>query len=124
VRRPAIGGQILLARADQDAAWTFYSGLFGWVKGERHDMGEMGPYQIYSRREGTTPIGGMFNKPEGMPSAWVLYIRVDSVEATAAKVAELGGQVVNGPMEVPGGDMVAQCLDPQGAFFAIHSTAA
>jgi hypothetical protein len=29
-----------------------------------------------------------------------------------------------GPMEVPGGDYVAQCLDPQGAMFAIHSTGA
>jgi predicted enzyme related to lactoylglutathione lyase len=38
-------------------------------------------------------------------------------------VKELGGTVLNGPMEVPGGDMVAQCLDPQGAAFALHSTA-
>jgi predicted enzyme related to lactoylglutathione lyase len=33
-----------------------------------------------------------------------------------------GGQVLNGPMDVPGGDRVAQCLDPQGAPFALHST--
>jgi predicted enzyme related to lactoylglutathione lyase len=28
--------------------------------------------------------------------------------------------VINGPMEVPGGDLIAQCLDPQGAMFALH----
>jgi len=26
-------------------------------------------------------------------------------------------------MEVPGGDLVAQCMDPQGAAFAVHATA-
>jgi predicted enzyme related to lactoylglutathione lyase len=25
-----------------------------------------------------------------------------------------------GPMEIPGGDRIAQCLDPQGAAFALH----
>jgi predicted enzyme related to lactoylglutathione lyase len=36
-------------------------------------------------------------------------------------VTQLGGQVLNGPMEVPGGDIIAQCMDPQGAAFALHS---
>jgi predicted enzyme related to lactoylglutathione lyase len=38
-------------------------------------------------------------------------------------VMELGGRVVYGPMEVPGGDRIAQCLDPQGALFALHEVA-
>jgi predicted enzyme related to lactoylglutathione lyase len=25
-----------------------------------------------------------------------------------------------GPMDIPGGDSIAQCLDPQGAAFALH----
>lgn len=28
---------------------------------------------------------------------------------------------MNGPMDVPGGDRIAQCMDPQGAAFAVHS---
>jgi len=44
------------------------------------------------------------------------------VEATIAKVGQLGGQVLNGPMDVPGGE-IAQCADPQGAMFAVHATA-
>jgi predicted enzyme related to lactoylglutathione lyase len=51
-------------------------------------------------------------------------VRVDSVDDRVALVTELGGQVLNGPMDVPGGDRVAVCLDRQGAAFAIHSTAA
>ena len=48
-------------------------------------------------------------------------VRVNDVNATVPRVKEQGGQVLNGPMEVPGGDLIAQCLDPQGAAFAIHS---
>ena len=32
-----------------------------------------------------------------------------------------GGTIVNGPMKVPGERWVAQCLDPQGAMFALLS---
>jgi hypothetical protein len=35
----------------------------------------------------------------------------------------LGGQVLSGPIEVPGGDMIAHCLDPQSAAFAVHASA-
>jgi uncharacterized protein len=28
---------------------------------------------------------------------------------------------MNGPMDVPGGDRIAQCMDPQGGMFAVHS---
>jgi predicted enzyme related to lactoylglutathione lyase len=53
---------------------------------------------------------------------WLYYVKVADVNAAVSKVAELGGQVVNGPMEVPGGDLIAQCFDPQGALFALHSS--
>jgi predicted enzyme related to lactoylglutathione lyase len=71
------------------------------------------------------PIGGCYNIGEGMgaPPNWLPYIRVDSADAAADRVTSNGGQVLNGPMEVPGGDRVAQCLDPQGAAFAVHSKA-
>ncbi len=32
-----------------------------------------------------------------------------------------GGKVMNGPMDVPGGDVIAQCIDPRGAFFALFA---
>ena len=72
-------------------------------------------------RKGHT-LGGMFNKPAEMPGppSWLLYTRVKDVRTAAELVKALGGQVLNGPMEVPGGDWVVQCLDPQGAVFALH----
>lgn len=112
-----------LATTDHAAAFSFYSELFGWEKTSDFDMGEMGLYQMYGQdgRE----YGGMFNKPADMPFPphWLLYIHVTDVDDAVDRVTKNGGQVLNGPMEVPGGDRVAQCMDPQGAVFALHAKA-
>ncbi|MBQ91465.1 MAG: hypothetical protein CL441_08695 [Acidimicrobiaceae bacterium] len=112
-----------LNTSDPDAAKRFYSAIFGWVKGEAMNMGPMGTYQMYGR-EGQAPEGGMMTTPPGHPgppASWLHYVRVPDVAAALEQVKALGGQVLNGPQEVPGGDQVAQCLDPQGAAFAIHA---
>jgi len=110
-----------LATADLEAGWKFYKGLFGWSVTEDNDMGEMGVYRMYGRGDG--PMGGMFTRPPEMPmSAWLYYVTVEDLDSTVRKAKELGGQVVNGPMEVPGGDWIAQCMDPQGGMFALHMT--
>jgi predicted enzyme related to lactoylglutathione lyase len=114
-----------LATSDPVAAFSFYEKLFGWEKAEAVDMGEMGIYQMYKRKGGEFPLGGIFKKPAEMPvSAWLYYAMVKDVKKSVEEVKKLGGQILNGPMEVPGGDLVAQCLDPQGAAFALHSTKA
>lgn len=113
-----------LATTDPDAAWTFYSTLFGWEKTEAMDMGEMGVYQMY-RAPGTQTLGGIYRKPAAVqaPPHWLLYAHVPDVDLAAERVKTYGGQVLNGPMEVPGGDRIVQCLDPQGAAFALHASA-
>jgi predicted enzyme related to lactoylglutathione lyase len=111
-----------LATTDWEAAFAFYSELFGWHKDEAMDMGPAGTYQLYGTAGGAGPLGGMFNKPAAMPvSMWMYYVFVDDVQAAVNRVTELGGTLLNGPMEVPGGEWIAQCLDPQGAAFALHS---
>ena len=40
-------------------------------------------------------------------------------DATVDRVKTGGGQVLYGPMEVPGGDWIIQGKDPQGAMFAL-----
>ena len=113
-----------LATTDHAAAFEFYHTLFGWENTETMDMGDAGTYVMYG--SGEMSWGGMFTKPAEMPGPpfWLFYIKVDDVEAAVAKVQRLGGQVLNGPMEVPGGDRVAQCCDPQGAAFALHAAPA
>jgi predicted enzyme related to lactoylglutathione lyase len=41
----------------------------------------------------------------------------------ASTVKKHGTQVTNGPTEVPGDDMVAQCMDPH-AMFTVHAVVA
>ena len=112
-----------LTTTDHAKAYEFYQKLFGWEKTTSFDMGDMGEYQLYGR--GGADLGGMWTKPADMPMPpnWLYYIRVASVDEAAERVKTLGGQVLNGPMDVPGGDRIAQCLDPQGAAFAVHSRA-
>ena len=106
---------------DWEAAWSFYSTLFGWHKTDQMDMGESGIYQMYGHGEQT--LGGMMNRvPDMPPPHWLFYVRVADMDVATAAVAAAGGKVWNGPMEVPGGDFVAHCFDAQGAAFALHSS--
>lgn len=108
-----------LATTDSAAALDFYTTLFDWEKSSSFDMGGEWMYQMYGRSG--IRLGGIFNKTPQMPGppAWLHYIMVDDVDAAAERVKAAGGQVINGPMEVPGGDWIAQCVDPQGAMFAV-----
>jgi hypothetical protein len=104
---------------DNAAALEFYKTLFGWEFKSDFDMGPMGKYLMYGQGERT--YGGIMNRPKEVPtSAWVYYVHVDDIEAAVARATAKGGKLMNGPMDVPGGDRVAQLSDPQGAWFALH----
>jgi predicted enzyme related to lactoylglutathione lyase len=110
-----------LATTDPVAALAFYGAIGGWAETEAHDMGPMGTYHLFGR-DGHM-FGGMFRKPAEMPGppAWLCYVRVDDINSAVAAIAAAGGRIINGPMEVPGGDQIAQCMDPQGGMFAVHA---
>jgi uncharacterized protein len=110
-----------LMTTDAEAALAFYRELFGWQQSTAMDMGPMGTYHIF--KGGAYDLGGMMNKPPDMPAPphWGIYFRVPDVDAAIGRVKRGGGQVVNGPMEVPGGSRVANCVDPQGAYFSLHT---
>jgi predicted enzyme related to lactoylglutathione lyase len=113
---------IELMTTDAPAAFAFYQGLFGWQATETMDMGPMGKYHMFGRHLG--PLGGMMNKSAEMaqiPSNWGVYFLVPNLEAAVGRVKAGGGQLLNGPMEVPGGDQIVNCLDPQGAAFSLHA---
>lgn len=115
-----IGWRELMARS-LDEEWAFYSALFGWTKGAVHDMGPMGDYLLF-KTGGDQDVGGMMTKPATLPASfWAYYVFVDGIRAAADRIAAKGGQVVNGPMQVPGGDWILQAMDPQGAFFCLTS---
>jgi hypothetical protein len=110
-----------LATTDREAATDFYSALFGWERQNASDMGEpVGLYQEFGRPG--LPLGGIYRKPDDMPFPphWLLYAKVPDIEASLEAATAGGGKVLVGPMEIPGGDRIAQILDPQGAAFALH----
>lgn len=108
-----------LHTTDWQAALAFYSGQFGWTKGEPYDMGPMGTYQLFT--DGGPPIGGMMNDKDFPQPAWLYYFNVPDIDAAAGAIRTNGGQVLHGPHEVPGGNWIVLGADPQGAVFAVMS---
>lgn len=107
-----------LYATDPDAAFGFYAALFGWVKRDAMDMGEMGVYQMYGTAD--QMLGGMMRKPPMMPSAaWGYCVNVPDIDTAMAAAAAGGGKVVHGPQQVPGGQWVVNAVDPQGAAFSM-----
>ena len=102
---------------DWEQAFPFYQGLFGWRKADAVDMGPMGTYQLFST--GAEPVGGMMSAPQAPLPGWLYYIMVDDIDAAAARIAQAGGTISNGPHPVPGGGWIVQAADPQGVAFAL-----
>ena len=113
-----------LMTTDADAALKFYQEVFHWQLDQTMDMGAMGKYLMFKRPTGHGMIGGIMNKSAEManvPPNWGLYFRVPDVDQAAEVIKANGGQVINGPMEVPDGDRILNALDPQGAAFGLHA---
>jgi len=110
-----VGWHELLA-VNGEKAFAFYRELFGWQKADA-ETGPMGPYQLFSV-EGET-LGGIFTKPATVAAPfWLFYFGVTDIDAAAERVKADGGQILEGPGEVPGG-WIVRCEDPQGAMFAL-----
>jgi uncharacterized protein len=110
-----------LHAGDGAAAWKFYENLFGWSKVEALDMGAMGIYQTFATG-GSDAVGGMMTKMPDMPKPiWFYYFNVDAIDAAAKRVEKAGGKIVMGPHQVPGGQWIVQCIDPQGVHFQLLS---
>lgn len=115
---PGTVGWHELYTSDIAGSLAFYGKYFGMTKLRTFDMGAMGPYEIFG--VGDEQFGGMMGRPPQVPvSAWGFYFTVTDIDAAIARVKTSGGTVLMGPMEVPGGQKTAQCLDPQGAAFAL-----
>ncbi|MEZ0171921.1 VOC family protein [Microvirga sp. TS319] len=107
-----------LAASDQSAALAFYTGLFGWEKGDAMPMGAMGDYRFIEH--GGQTIGAVMNRMEGgPPPAWTFYFGVEDIDAAAQAVSGNGGTIHYGPAEVPGGIHIIVASDPQGAMFGL-----
>jgi hypothetical protein len=114
-----------LYTTDHDAAFAFYRAIAGWDQIDEFDMGPMGKYLLWGKNG--KQLGGMMTKPKDMktpdgrelPPSWLHYVTTDDLEAALARATRHGARVLNGPMDVPGGQRIVQLMDPQGAAFAL-----
>jgi predicted enzyme related to lactoylglutathione lyase len=114
-----VGWHELMA-ADAEKAFAFYSALFGWQTAAT-ESGPTGTYQLFSVAGHTS--GGMINKPATAPiPLWLHYFNVGDIDGAMKRVAAGGGQMLYGPVAVPGDKWVVQGMDPQGAMFAMMGT--
>ncbi len=112
-----VGWHELLA-ANWEKALSFYVDLFGWQKADT-ETGETGTYQTFSA--GGQAVGGIINKPSTITAPfWLYYFHIGDFDAATRRVKAAGGQVLDGPFELPSGSCIARCADPQGAIFALE----
>lgn len=107
-----------LSTSDPEAAVGFYTRNFGWTQEGAMDMGEFGQYR-FVQKDGAG-IGAIMLKMPQMPlSLWTYYIGVDDIDRAVAAINDSGGKILNGPMEIPGGEFALNAMDPQGASFGL-----
>jgi predicted enzyme related to lactoylglutathione lyase len=112
-----VGWHELLA-TDWAKAFAFYRELFGWQKADA-ELGPTDTYQLFSA--GGRMIGGIFTKRPVEPVPyWLYYFNVGDLDAAVDRVASAGGKIFEGPIEVPDGEWIVRCIDPQGAIFALQ----
>ncbi len=97
---------------DQEASARFYGALFGWVP-ESLSNPAGGVYTMM-RLDGKE-VAGL----RGGPAGWLSYVSVEDVDAGVARVRELGGIDVDGPVDVGTAGRMALVQDHQGALFAL-----
>jgi hypothetical protein len=106
-----------LFAADGPKVFDFYGMLFGWQKVDA-GVETDDAYRLFSAAGQT--IGGMFTKPAAVSEPfWLFYFTVGDIDAAAERVKAGGGAILEGPVEMPGGNRVVRGTDPQGAMFAL-----
>lgn len=104
-----------LLTPDDAAALVFYEKLFNITKAGSMPMGEMGEYSFIANGDSKgEAVGAVMKAPPGAPTGWGFYFRVPDITEAQAKVEAGGGKVLQGPMEVPGGEWVLNITDPEG----------
>lgn len=114
----------LLTHTPERAA-EFHRRLLGWTTSVK--TFPTGDYTMFWRPGAVQEafegcIGGMMKIDPAwgpMPSCWLTYISVDSVDDSAGKVTALGGTIHSPPQDIPGVGRFAVGSDPTGALFAL-----
>ena len=107
-----------LQSSDLDASASFYSELFGWQIEQAPGMQD----RYLSIKNGDANNGGMRELTPPQPPNWLTYFAVEELDAALAKLEQLGGSKLAGPIDIEIARL-AVVADPQGAVFALYAGA-
>ena len=100
-----------------DKSIPFYEKVFGWAI---HEM--PGDWRYVTNGSEETATAGLCDArgvvADGTPSYWRVYLMTSDVDGDLVRIGELGGSVLDGPVDSPYG-RVATVSDPQGASFQL-----
>lgn len=110
---------IELHTRDRATARAFFTKVIGWTIAPCDKTApEATIYEEWVAQDGAH-VGGMMTMPAAVPayvpSHFATYVNVADVDATAARVAGLGGTVLMPPMDIPEVGRFAVIADPTGA---------
>jgi predicted enzyme related to lactoylglutathione lyase len=101
-----------IAARDMARAKRFWEGVFGWSFGD--SVMPEGDYRMAPVTERAGVALSSFGEP-GHPN---VYLDVDDIDASIAKVRELGGEAAD-KQPVPGHGWFAGCKDTEGNEFSL-----
>ena len=110
-----------LTTTDQEAAKSFYSGLFGW---EAQDN-PVGDGIVYSMMMvAGRPVAAISPQPQaqrdaGVPPLWNSYVTVESADGALERARELGAAIHAPAFDVLDVGRMGVVQDPQGAFVMV-----
>jgi uncharacterized protein len=101
---------------DVDRAKRFWSGVFGWEFGDS----AMPDFQYLMVRTGEDQGGAIMpsEKPADSP---IVYFDTDDIDASIAKVRELGGKAED-KMPIPHVGWFTHCVDTEGINFSLFQS--
>lgn len=100
-----------------DVAIPFYQQVFGW------EISEMpGEWRYVTNAPEESATAGLGDAAgvveEGTPSYWRVYLAHADLDGVLARLPQLGGRLLDGPVDSPFGRL-ATVADPQGASFQL-----
>jgi len=112
---------VVLAVADVDRAFAFYHDVFGWEShlewpGEYTELvlSEGDRLGLYRRDGWAESVGAEPADPNGRVSAAYLYVLVDDLDGTLARLGEVGARPLSPRRQRGWGDEAAWVADPDG----------
>lgn len=114
-----------LAVENMEKSKEFYSNVFGWDFKNSEAAGMQ--YSEIGLENGRR-FGGMWEisdeckaggESEEFSTGWVNYILVDDVDESASKAFELGGTILQPPMDIPNVGRFCVIKDPTGASISL-----